>query len=450
MSITDSLRRLIHSPAFKFILVMVLILALTIPLLFAFLLVNEREKYAQQARNDVGQMWGSAQTIRGPYVVVPTTRVKEVRRGDTVERVTVREFAILLPEDLKIRGQVTSEVRRRGIFEIPVYRSVIRFDGKFIQPITRALTQANLEIQWGDAALVLTMNDVRGIKKTAELIIDNGAERQLFRGGVSADASGRTQGIHVPITEAQAQNGFAFSFELHLNGSSAMRFVPAGGETEVTIKSDWPHPSFSGAFLPDQRDISDAGFSATWTIPRLARGQGQTIRQNRLDTLMQSKSFGVDFYQPVRFYSLAERALKYALGFIGIIFLAVFVMEIQSRKRVHWIQYIFVGLALVIFYLVLIGTAEHIGFDLGYLAAATATSILVGSYFGTVVRSLSRGLSLTGVLAVIYGLLYLLLRVEDYAMLIGSIAAFTLLAIVMFATRDVDWSQSADQEKAVS
>ena len=445
MSVSDSLRRLLNSPAFKFILVIVLILALTIPLLFAYLLVHERQQYARQARADIGRMWSGAQTIHGPYVVVPTTRMREVRTSNGIRQETIREFAVFLPEELKIAADVKSEIRRRGIFDVPVYRSVIRFDGKFVKPVTRMFSQSGIEILWGEAAMVLTLDDVRGIKKTAELLIDGGGERQMFRAGTGVASGGRIPGIHVPVSVQQAQDGFAFSFELNLNGSSLIKFVPAGGETSVRIKSDWPHPSFSGAFLPDQRSISDDGFSATWSVPRLARGLGQTMKLKQIQHLMRSKAFGVDFFQPVRFYSLAERALKYAIGFIGIIFLAVFVMEMQSRKRVHWIQYLFVGLALIIFYLVLIGTAEHIGFDLGYFAAAAATCTLVGSYFGTVVGSMRRGLALFGILAVIYGLLYLLLRIEDYAMLIGSIAAFVLLAIVMFATRDVDWSRGSEQ-----
>ncbi len=447
MSFTNTLNRLLNSPAFKFILVIILILALTIPLLFAYLLVAERQSYARKARSDVGQMWGREQTIRGPFVVVPLTYEKETRTREGIERRKIREFAVFLPEELKIKSDVANEVRRRGIFNIPVYRSLTRFEGHFEKPVLRSFQQPDFTIEWSEAALVVTLNDVRGIKKTAELILDGGASREKFRAGPGVASSGRVPGIHVPVSAEQAQNGFTFAFELSLNGSSHIRYIPAGGETSVAIKSDWPHPSFSGAYLPENRDISESGFSASWKVPRLARGIGQSIRLKNFQHLMQSKSFGVDFYQPVRFYSLAERALKYALGFIGIIFLAVFIMEIQSRKRVHWMQYLFVGLALVIFYLVLIGTAEHIGFDLGYLFAALATGALVGSYFGSVTQSVRRGLYLGGVIAVIYGLLYLLLRVEDYAMLIGSLSAFVLLAVVMFATRDVDWSQGSIAEK---
>ncbi len=443
MNIVDSIHRSVNSPAFKFILVIVLILALTIPLLFVALLVGERESFARQARSEVGRMWGSAQTVRGPYLIVPTSRVREVRTKAGVEQQTIREFAAFLPEELKVSSQVATENRKRGIFNVPVYRSTIRFEGRFIEPLIRGFEQTETKLHWPEAVLVMTLDDVRGIKQTAELMFPGGAAGARFRAGVGVDENSRIQGIHVPISSEAAQSGFKFTFDLALNGSSQIQFIPAGGETEVSIRSDWPHPSFTGAFLPDAREISDAGFSATWKVPRLARGIGQTIKLASMTHLMDSKSFGVSFYQPIRFYSLAERALKYALGFIGIIFLAVFVMEMKSRKRVHWIQYLFVGLALVIFYLVLIGTAEHIGFDLGYLAAAIATSVLVGSYFGTVVGKVSSGASLAAILGVIYALLFLLLRVEDYAMLIGSLAAFALLALVMFATRNVNWSKGS-------
>ncbi len=443
MSVADGLRSLVNSPAFKFVLVIFLTLALMIPLLFVGLLVSERQGYARTARSEVGNMWGGAQTVRGPYVVVPTSQLREVRTKDGTEQQTIRQFAVFLPEILNIEGNVKTETRKRGIFEVPVYRSEIKFDGRFIEPVTQGFDKDGTTLHWDEAVLVLTVVDVRGIKKTAELSLGNGQAPIKFRAGVGPGANADVQGIHSPISAEQARSGFAFAFTLELNGSNRLRFVPAGGETTVTVKSPWPHPSFAGAFLPDRWSITDAGFKATWTVPRLARGQGQSLKLSRITHLMSSKAFGVNFYQPVGFYSLAERALKYSVGFIGIIFLAVFVMEMQARTRVHWIQYLFVGLALVIFYLVLISTAEHIGFDTGYLLAAVATSTLVGTYFGTVVRSLRRGLVLAAILAVIYALLYLLLRIEDYALLIGSIAAFALLAVVMFATRDVDWSRGA-------
>jgi inner membrane protein len=443
MGLVDAIRRLANSPAFKFLLIILLILALAVPLIFVYLMVSERAQYAAKAKAEIGRAWGDAQTIRGPFVIVPTRREHTIQRGNETRTEQVSELAVFLPETLDIRPMVRSEERRRGIYTVPVYRSEIAVTGTFEPPETRRITSKDATILWDEAVLAILITDVRGIKRTAEIAI--GAETARFRSGpgVETGPPGRQPGaIHVPIGAERARQGFPFSFRLDLNGSNALDFVPAGGETGIELLSDWLHPSFSGAFLPDARTISDTGFEAAWKIPRLARGQGQTQHVGGLANLMQPTVFGVRFFQPVKFYSLAERALKYAQGFIAVVFFAVFVMEMKAERRVHWIQYLFVGLALAIFYLILIGTAEHIGFEGGYLAAATATSLLVGSYIGTVTRSTAKGLQIFAIIAGIYALLYLLLRVEDYALLIGSLAAFAMLTAVMFATCNVDWSSA--------
>lgn len=459
MTFVESVRRALNSPAFKFLIVLILILALTIPLLFVYGLVYEREQYAAGATREIGEMWGGEQSLSGPFLVVPTEQTAEVAQtlpapggvGVAPQAVgmrteTVRRLAVFLPETLNIEPNVETEVRHRGIFEVPVYTSQIRISGTFLPPDQRSITGAADRILWSEAVLVGLVQQVRGIKTTADIRIGTAAPEK-FRAGVGL-AGSDTLGIHVPISESIAQSGFSFDYTLALNGSRQMQFTPSGGETSVKMQSDWPHPSFEGAFLPDARSISADGFTAEWAVPRLARGQGQVRHVTDLQPLANEMRFGVSFFQPVHFYSLAERALKYALGFITVVFFAAFIMEMQTRQRVHWIQYLFVGIALVIFYVLLIGTSEHIGFDLGYLAAATATSLLIGTYFGMLFRSAIRGLALTSILGLIYGLLYLLLRLEDYALLVGSIAAFVLIATVMFTTRRVDWSSGAPDRAA--
>ena len=449
MGLVEAIRHFVRAPAFKFIIIIVLILALSIPLLFVYLMVTERARYAAQARADVGRSWANEQLVRGPFVIVPTLHERTIRSGNETRTENVRKFAVFLPEVLKVIPSARTEVRRRGIFDVPVYRTEIGFEGRFDPPELRKFAQPGTEVLWSEAVLTLFISDVRGIKKTAAITMGDATNRLRSGPGVEASGNGRNQGgaVHVPVTEATAKAGFPFRFALDLNGSTALNFVPAGGETEVAMKSDWPHPSFQGEFLPDTRTISSDGFEAVWKIPRLARGQSQTLHMNNPNGVMNTTQFGVSFFQPVKFYSLAERALKYAQGFIAIIFFAVFVLEMQSKRRVHWIQYLFVGMSLVVFYLVLIGTAEHIGFEGGYFTAAAATSLLVGAYIATATRSVAKGGQIFGVIALIYGLLYLLLRVEDYAMLIGSLSAFALLATVMFATRNVDWAQGSSVEQ---
>jgi inner membrane protein len=437
---------LLRSPAFKFIIIILLILALTIPLLFTALMVSERARYAAKAKAEIGQSWGGEQTLRGPFIIVPTERERTVRTRNDTRTEKVREFAVFLPEQLEARPVVRTELRSRGIFEVPVYRSEIGFSGHFTAPEMRKITAPGTEVLWPEAVLAVLISDVRGIKKTAEIKLGDSTVEKFRSGlGLETTSQGRQPGaIHIPIDEPRARNGFTYAFKLDLNGSGALHLVPAGGETRLAIQSDWPHPSFQGSFLPDTRTISDRGFEAVWNIPRLARGQSQTLHTSRPENIMSDTRFGVSLFQPVKFYSLAERALKYALGFLAVIFFAVFVLEMQSKRPVHWIQYLFVGLALIVFYLVLIGTAEHIGFEGGYFTASAATSTLIGAYIATVTHSRAKGLQIFGIIAVIYGLLYLLLRVEDYALLIGSIAAFVMLAIVMFATRNVDWSRGIE------
>ncbi len=447
MSFVDAARDTMRSPAFKFLIVLALILALTIPLLFVYALVWEREQFAKKAATGISQTWANRQTVSGPYLIVPTETSRQVTTKSGSETRITRGRVAFLPEVLKVTGDIQTEIRSRGIFDVPVYRSQVGISGRFLPPDWQRVAANVDRLLWAEAELVVLISDVRGIKSTASISI-GGSDRK-FRAG-SGLSGGGTAGIHVPVSEATVKAGFPFAFDLALNGSKGLSFVPAGGETDVKIKSNWPHPSFGGQFLPDARDIADTGFSANWKIPRLARGQGQELALNSLSQLRQFQSFGVELFQPVRFYSLAQRALKYALGFIAIAFLAVFVIEIQSRQRVHWIQYLFAGLALIIFYVLLVGTAEHIGFDAGYGLAAFATTTLIGTYFGTVTRSARRGAIVFGVLALIYGLLFLLLRLEDYALLVGSIAAFSLIAIVMFATRNVDWSGKAPGPDAAS
>lgn len=446
MTLVDSVLRALRSPAFKFLIILALVLALTIPLLMVYAVVKEREGYARRAAREIGQLWGGPQSVAGPFLVVPTE--KDVRTSVPVQGAplgtfktqvrTERRFAVFLPETLKIAPVIASETRRRGIFEVPVYRGRIAISGAFVAPDLRGLSKSVDRFVWSEAVLVTLMSDVRGIRETATLKIGDRAPVK-FKAGVGL-AGLSTYGIHVPLQQDDAKSGFSFAFTVALNGSSHLHFTPSGGDTSVEMRSDWPHPSFEGAFLPVKRTIKADGFTATWQVPRLARGRGQVRHVDELRQLAREMPFGVRLFQPVKFYSLAERALKYALGFVAIVFLTVFVMEVHARRRVHWIQYLFVGLALVVFYVLLVGTAEHIGFERGYLSAALATSLLIAVYSGLSLRSAVRGVLMWLVLAGIYGLIYLLLRLEDYALLVGSIGAFVLLAVVMFATRGINWS----------
>ena len=208
----------------------------------------------------------------------------------------------------------------------------------------------------------------------------------------------------------------------------------------VELNSDWPHPGFTGAFLPETRSISDSGFDAQWTIPYLARGIPKVLETKNLP--LQNKAFGVKFVEPVNFYQTISRSLKYAVGFISLTFMAVFVLEMRSGWQFHWMQYGLVGFALIIFYVMLLAFSEHFGYGPAYFVAASAATVLNAVYIGTSLNSRSAGLIMLAVLGSIFAILYALMREQDYALLIGSVIAFVALAISMFATQRIDWSRS--------
>ncbi len=438
MSSSGSFSRIMSTPAFKFIVLGVLTIALMIPLLLVYLVVDERERYSAKAVADVGRMWGRAQTFAGPYLVVPLTRISErVDRQGNKTKYKETRFGVFLPQALDIKADVKAEELNRGIFKVPVYKSALAFKGRFEAADINKFSEENFEPRLDEAVLTMQISDVRAIKKTTEVTIGN--ENLAFKAGPGINST-RVRGIHVKVAQAQLSSGFEFAFDLPVNGTDNLQFEPSGGETHVTMSSDWPHPSFMGNFLPTDRDVKTSGFTAKWHVPQLARGLGQVHVRKDISRLMPQNLFGVNFYQPVGFYDLVARALKYAIAFIATVFLLVFIMEVYVGRPVHWIQYVFVGFALLIFYLVLLALAEHVGFELAYGAASLATSLLIGLYTSSALKDPKKGLFLGAVLAAFYALLYLLLRVEDYALLIGSLSGFFMLAGLMYMTRNVDWS----------
>jgi inner membrane protein len=234
---------------------------------------------------------------------------------------------------------------------------------------------------------------------------------------------------------------FEFKLDLVFGGSGSLDFAPVARETRLAMTSDWPHPSFSGAFLPAERSIRADGFSATWRVPHLARSvpHAWSLASAGIDRF-RPYQFGVQLYMPVDFYSLVSRAAKYGVLFLAFAFMAVFVVELVSGRSVHPVQYLFVGLAMIFFYVLLLSLAEQIGFAPAYLVAAAASGGMLAIYVGKVLASRQWGLTMLGVFALLYGLLYLILSLEDYALLAGAILGFIALTTVMFATLRVDWS----------
>ena len=451
--LTASLRQMFYSPGFKFFLIGFLILLLLIPLFMVVGLISEREGRSRQVKNEVARTWGGRQNLSGPYLVVPyAVRVETYKDKERIERKDQR-FGVFLPEDLNFDVKTKSKVLKRSIFDVNVYTADLALKGNFATPDIRTIDANAIDVRWNDAIVAVAVSDVSGLKESAALKLD-GQSALKFEPSIGV-SNGRQKGIHArlrPISDVNgpgtsfgsAPDAFAFEIDLVLTGSESLFFAPGGRLTKASMQSDWPHPSFAGGFLPATRSISNDGFDATWQVPHLARSVPQAYQAHRgqLDKFG-GHNFGVRYYAPVDFYDLVSRAAKYGILFLSFAFMAVFVMEMLAGKRIHAVQYIFVGLSMIFFYVLLLSFAEHIGFAKAYAAASIATGGMLAVYFSKAFKSLRFGLAAAVLFVLIYGLLYMILRLEDYALLTGAVLGFAALTAVMFMTLRVDWSQAA-------
>ncbi len=430
-----------HSVTARLLVMGGLTLGLLIPLTWVQSTVTERAARRNDALADVGATWGGPQTIAGPVLAIPFT-VQWTDQSGRQQRAL--HHALLLPRDLHVDGRLVTEMRSRGIFEVPVYRATLRVSGTFPAPDLSPLHLQAEAIDWAQASIQLGIADPRGIVRRASLswrgqpqpMTGGTIETGLFRTGLRAA---------LPTLENLPVNAaLPFDVTLELNGTRDLRVMPAAEETDVSIASSWPHPSFTGSPLPETRRISAAGFDAQWRVqdfgrPYPARWTTATMNQEQLSAAAASSAFGVSLVQPVDIYQQSERAVKYAALFLVLTFLVFFLWELFSATLLHPMQYSFVGFAMCVFYLLLISISEHTGFDRAYAVSCSVTTLLIAGYAKAALRGSRQGISVFGALGTLYGFLFLLLRAEDYALLAGSIGLFVILALVMFITRRTNW-----------
>ena len=415
-------------------------LVLMIALTMIRSLVNERAQRAMSVRSEIAASWGQRQTIGGPVIVVPF-RVRSLDANGREKILTNR--ARFLPERLAVRGRLLPERRHRGIFETVLYRAQLHVEGEFARPDFSAWNVLPEDVLWNEAVVTIGISDLRGIHGSPVMKWNEGA--LPFAGG-SGDTKLWTTGLTAadPFRDGASAPRYRFGFDLGLNGSEEIGFYPLGGDTVVEMTSPWRDPSFGGAFLPESRTISSKGFTARWSISSLARSYPQRWREwgdedpSALTAVGQS-AFSVGLFTPVGHYQQAERSVKYGVLFIILTFVTFFLYELLSPVTLHPMQYFLVGGALCLFYLLLLSISEHATFATAYAIASVATVTLISAYSAALLRSRLRVLGLFGVLSLLYGYLYVLLQLEDWALLMGSVGLFLILALVMYTTRTVDW-----------
>ena len=417
-----------NSITFKLLSMAVVIILLIIPSVIISVLIEERSDTADEATEEVSQKWGLAQVITGPMLVVPFKELTQTAAGEVGSKT---RHAYFLPESLQVDGTIDPSVRYRGIYEVTVYTADLSLRGSFAPPSFAEWEVDPLDILWNEAAVVTGIRDMRGINEV--ITLNWNGEESTFGGGIEAEGVVQT-GVSARVDALQ---GGDFSFDLSLNGSQSIKLVPAGKETAVSLHSPWPSPKFDGAFLPDSREIDGEGFSADWRVLDLNRPYPQRWRDSANG--IEESAFGVALVLPVDHYRKALRAARYAFIVITLTLLSFFLIEVRQKKRAHPFQYILVGLMLCLFYTLLLSISEHVSFNAAYALAGVATITAIAFYMQSVYHSRKLSMLTGGILITLYLFILLLLQMEDYALLSGSIGLFIALALTMYLTRNVQW-----------
>lgn len=414
----------------------VLVLLLMIPNAMIRDIIMERQHTSDAAIQEVSAKWGYGQTVAGPVISVPYLTYTEDKDG---EKTYYKHWSHFLPDQLLLDADVSTEKRNRGIYEVVVYSSTMKLNGTFQRPDPAKLGIDADKFLFQEAIISMGIPDMRGISEKVSLSFnDTVAEfgpgiptAEVFKTGIS---------VRMPIGEAATCK---FEINLDLKGSQQLDFVPIGKETLVQLRSDWPHPSFEGSFLPNSPEVRKDGFNASWKVLDLNRNFPQEWKGER-DGLY-SSAFGFKLLMPNDHYQQSMRSAKYAILFISLTFMVFFFMETINKKRIHPIQYILVGLALSIFFVLLLSLSEFIGFNGAYAVGAIATTLLISIYSSGILSSGKLTAFLFGLLTVMYGFIFTILQLEDTALLVGSIGLFIILATIMIWSRKVNWYGSADK-----
>ncbi|MBF0283702.1 MAG: cell envelope integrity protein CreD [Magnetococcales bacterium] len=426
----------LNSTGAKLLVVALLALLLMIPKGMISDVITEREARKQISAHELEKSWGGPQQVIGPILSVPFTYLSQHKSdpNNALPNREVMEWAHFLPDKLSITGEMKPETRKRGIFTFILHQSSLKVSGGFPAIRINPTGVSVHKVLWKDAFLTLGVSHLKGIRNAVDL--------QWNQKTIHAEPGSRAQkmvrsGVTFPLPLSEPVEPATFAFALDLNGNGGLSFAPVGKETTLSLTSPWPSPSFEGNFLPVNREISPEGFKAQWQVFHLNRDYPQEWVAEEFTPA--NALFGVSLIQTANHYQQITRTAKYAVLFIAAAFLAFFLMEMLTDKRIHTVQYLLAGLAIVMFYLLLLAISEHSSFGLAYAVAAAAVTLLVGGYSRAMLNSNPLALILVLLLTVLYASLYFILLQEESALLNGTLLLFLLLTITMYLTRRIDW-----------
>jgi inner membrane protein len=393
-----------------------LALILLIPLALLMPIVDERSALRDGAVAEIQRDWGREQQVIGPILVIPTSQ------GPTYA----------FPDELRIKTNLTPEERHRGIYAAIVYAAQLDIEGSFHRPTAADLGVAPDQIFWNQAFVAIAISDLRGTG--TQVVLRWGTTDTPMLPG--SDLQRFPSGVHVPVAVPEQPIAFALSIPMH--GSHGITFAPLGIKNDIKVHSSWQNPSFTGAYLPATRTVTDEGFSATWSVSYYGRDFGQYAKAD-LPYAIDQMNLGVNLLPGIDSYRSVDRAVRYGVLFIVLAFMSFFLFEVVARTRIHPFQYAMVGLALGVFFLILLALSELVPFLAAYSTAAAGTIGLVASYMVPVLKTGRRTVVAAAMLAASFAVLYIVLQADDYALLAGSLVVFVALAVTMRLTRSLDW-----------
>lgn len=428
----------------KLIVTVMLALFLMIPSTMIMYVVQERQDSRIQAEAEIGQKLGQAQTITGPIISINDS--------------AVNSFTHFLPSKLEIKSEIEPEIRYRGLFKIAVYKTKINLKGSFDKLDLKQVDNIQDKISFDKSYLQIGISDMRGIKNALSINLNGKSyplkpslkANNVFSSYYNSDPkydsnpsmSNNDNGVHIQLSDLKlvkndSTSTYNFDVNLELSGSKELKFVPIGKTTTVEMSSKWGNPSFIGDYLPIEKNVTDNNFTAKWNVLEFNRSFPQIVRNNNHNIM--AKSFGVSLLIPIDGYAQTNRAIKYSYLFVGLTFIAFFLIEVVNRLRLHPIQYLLVGFALSLFYLMLLSISEYLSFGMAYLSAFIAIVGLITFYTSYAFKNKKISLLLFSLLTLQFGYLYVLLSLEDYSLLLGSFGLFVIIATVMLVTRKLDW-----------
>lgn len=422
-------------------IIALIILLLQIPTYYVKDLIEERESRQKEAITEVSSKWAGRQNIMGPVLVVPYWQT--VSTTDT-QRNKTKSLAYFLPDDLTVNASVTPQEKYRGIYKVMLYSAGIQMKGSFSSVQTQRLGIAPEDMIWNEAYIRMSTSDNKGLNEEIKLTVN---DTTLTVASFEVE-NAKEQGLYAPLglTSAEEAKNLRFASQFSINGSEQLLFTPIGKSTTVNLSSAWPHPSFTGSSLPQSTAVNDSGFTASWksmghkrSFPQQWKNDAFNISNLVSANSISSSAFGVDLFIPVSSYQKTMRSIKYSLLCLLLTFAAFFLIETTNKKSAHPFHYGLIGLALILFYTLLLSFSEYIGFNSAYIIASVFTIALTGWFVKGILTSGKLSVLISSILVLLYGYVFTILQLQDYSLLLGSLGLFLTLAVIMHFSKKIQW-----------